>query len=318
MPLALPQLDDRTWKDLVEESRALIPSLAPEWTNFNASDPGITLVELFAYLSEALLYRVNRVTDSNRHAFLKLINGPGWHGHGEIAGDMRSTIQGLRRCRLAVTAHDYETLAMTANEQPGAEKVARAHCLTRRNLEAGGAAAQADSPGHVTVLVVPETRKRPTDELLHKVRRAIEPARLITTRVHVVAPRFAAVGVRIALVIGKGTVPATVQRAAIAALTKFFDPLEGGPDGKGWPFGRAVYVSEIYQILTRVPGVVSVTRVFDSSIDRPLDELMLAPAEAARAIRNRAGELEAVALQSDELAAPQLDPADIQVRRPDL
>ena len=165
---------------------------------------------------------------------------------------------------------------------------------------------------------MPETRTRPNDQLLRTVGRVLEPARLITTRVHVVAPRFASVGVRIALVIGNGVVATAVQRAAIAALEKFFDPLEGGPDGSGWPFGRAVYVSEIYQILTRVPGVQSVARTVDLSTDRSFDELVLAATDAGRMIRNRSGELEAVALQPDELVALRLDPAEIQVRRTDL
>jgi len=49
MPLTLPVLDDRSFDDLVAEARALIPALAPEWTNHNPSDPGITLIELFAW-----------------------------------------------------------------------------------------------------------------------------------------------------------------------------------------------------------------------------------------------------------------------------
>src|ERR1044071_2439456 len=74
MPITLPNLDDRRYADLVEEARSLIPTYAPEWTDHNESDPGITLIELFAYLSEMLIYRLNRVTDANRYAFLKLLD----------------------------------------------------------------------------------------------------------------------------------------------------------------------------------------------------------------------------------------------------
>ena len=63
MPIVLPNLDDRTFVDLVEEARTLIPTHAPEWTDHNPSDPGITLVELFAYLAEILMYRLNRISD---------------------------------------------------------------------------------------------------------------------------------------------------------------------------------------------------------------------------------------------------------------
>jgi hypothetical protein len=50
MPLDLPNLDDRTYEDLVAEALRLIPNYAPEWTNYNPSDPGITLIEISAIL----------------------------------------------------------------------------------------------------------------------------------------------------------------------------------------------------------------------------------------------------------------------------
>jgi len=69
MLIPLPELDDRRWSDLVEESRALIPVLAPEWTDHNASDPGITVIELYAWLAEMDVFRANRVTDAARRRF---------------------------------------------------------------------------------------------------------------------------------------------------------------------------------------------------------------------------------------------------------
>lgn len=71
--IPLPNLDDRKWDDLVREAIELIPKYCPEWTNHNASDPGITLIELFAWLVEVLLYRLNRVTEKNYLAFLDLM-----------------------------------------------------------------------------------------------------------------------------------------------------------------------------------------------------------------------------------------------------
>lgn len=73
MPLQLPQLDDRTFEQLFVETRARIPVHTPEWTNFNESDPGITLVRLFAYMTENLLYRSNRIPELNRRKFLSLL-----------------------------------------------------------------------------------------------------------------------------------------------------------------------------------------------------------------------------------------------------
>src|SRR5439155_10380521 len=68
-----PKLDDRTYADLVAEALRLIPRYCPEWTDHNPSDPGITLLELTAWMTEIILYRLNRVPEKNYLAFLDLI-----------------------------------------------------------------------------------------------------------------------------------------------------------------------------------------------------------------------------------------------------
>lgn len=74
MSLPEPMLDNRTFNQLVAESEAQIDRLSPGWTNYNAADPGITLLELFAWLSEQNLYRADRVTDEMVRAFLRLVD----------------------------------------------------------------------------------------------------------------------------------------------------------------------------------------------------------------------------------------------------
>jgi predicted phage baseplate assembly protein len=69
----LKNLDDRRWADLVDEGRSLIPVYAPSWTDHNAHDPGITLLELLAWIAESDIYRVDRIPDSHIRAFLALI-----------------------------------------------------------------------------------------------------------------------------------------------------------------------------------------------------------------------------------------------------
>jgi hypothetical protein len=76
MPLQTATLDDRSYQDLVNEALARIPVHNPEWTNFNESDPGVTLLELFAFLTESLLYRANQVPDRNKLKFLSLLGVP--------------------------------------------------------------------------------------------------------------------------------------------------------------------------------------------------------------------------------------------------
>jgi len=73
MTLPTPKLDDRSFQDIVNEARERIPRYCPEWTDHNLSDPGITMIELFAWMMETLLYRLNRVPEKNFITFLDLI-----------------------------------------------------------------------------------------------------------------------------------------------------------------------------------------------------------------------------------------------------
>ena len=76
MPLKIPILDDRKYQDLLDEALARVPVHNPEWTNFNKSDPGVTLIEIFAFLTESLLYRANQIPERNRRKFLTLLGLP--------------------------------------------------------------------------------------------------------------------------------------------------------------------------------------------------------------------------------------------------
>ena len=73
MPLPLPSLDTRRWSDLVDEARAMITRYAPNWTDHNIHDPGITLVELLAWLVEMDIYQLNRVPAAHKRKFLALV-----------------------------------------------------------------------------------------------------------------------------------------------------------------------------------------------------------------------------------------------------
>jgi predicted phage baseplate assembly protein len=67
------QLDDRRFQDLVSEARMRIHRACPEWTEHNVSDPGITLIELFAWMTEMTIYRLNRVPDKLHVSLLELL-----------------------------------------------------------------------------------------------------------------------------------------------------------------------------------------------------------------------------------------------------
>src|SRR5690349_14492045 len=73
MPLPLPKLDNLLYDTLVSEALDLLPYRAPQWTDYNAHDPGITLLELFAWISENNSYRLDRITPAAERAFLRLM-----------------------------------------------------------------------------------------------------------------------------------------------------------------------------------------------------------------------------------------------------
>src|SRR6185503_12963029 len=73
MPIKPPNLDDRRYADLVREARSLIPQYCPDWTNLSDADPGMTLVQLFAWMTELTIYRLNKVQDKTYVHFLNFI-----------------------------------------------------------------------------------------------------------------------------------------------------------------------------------------------------------------------------------------------------
>ncbi|MET8995900.1 putative baseplate assembly protein [Amycolatopsis sp. NPDC004169] len=165
----------------------------------------------------------------------------------------------LRTRGRAVTAEDYEALAREA-----VPEAARIRCVTAG--EAGLPAAT------VKVLVVPDVpaengRVRladlvPSDEVLARLAGHLDTVRLIGTTVLVEPPRYRGVTVVARLVARPRRSPAAVREEALRTLTGYLSPLPGGgPDGAGWPFGRAVRVGEIHALLQRVYGVETVEDV---------------------------------------------------------
>lgn len=73
MPLKTPNLDDRDFNQMVEESLRRVREICPQWTDLSPHDPGVVLVELFAFLTEAMIYRLNRLPEKAYVEFLRLI-----------------------------------------------------------------------------------------------------------------------------------------------------------------------------------------------------------------------------------------------------
>jgi predicted phage baseplate assembly protein len=185
----------------------------------------------------------------------------------------------LRASGRAVTADDFEVLARDV-----APDAARVACLpaTSAGAAASGTAAL---PGAVRLLVVPrvvtdelgriafDDLRTPPRELLRRISDHLDQRRLVGTRLVVEPPFYQGVTVVARVTAGPDARAEAVQDAALRALYAHLSPQDGGADGRGWPFGRAVRAFDISAVLARVPGLAEV------------DDLLLFPADPASGTR---------------------------------
>jgi predicted phage baseplate assembly protein len=165
---------------------------------------------------------------------------------------------------MAVTAPDHEALA---EQTPGASL---ARVFARPNLHPAFPCFEA--PGVTTVIVVPHLpvdRPAPSPGLLRLVAAYLHPRRVLGTRVEVVGPTYVTITVRARVRAHAHADAAAVAARVIAAVREFFDPLTGGPDGSGWPFGRDVYRTEVLQVLDGTEGVDHVLSLDITAEGRP-------------------------------------------------
>ncbi|MCB7134954.1 putative baseplate assembly protein [Cellulosimicrobium marinum] len=182
-------------------------------------------------------------------------------GHGGVAAESvdEARVRGplaLRTRDRAVTAEDYEQL--TRSVAPG---LARVRCV-----------ADPDAAEGVRVLVVPaaaaddDGRRRfedlvPDADVVARVVDHLEPRRTLGARVVVGPPRYQGVTVVARVTARTRSRRPAVEAAALRALYAYVDPLGGGLDGRGWPFGRAVQAGEVFAVLQRVDGVDTIEDV---------------------------------------------------------
>nr|WP_240545939.1 putative baseplate assembly protein [Paenibacillus artemisiicola] len=160
----------------------------------------------------------------------------------------------LQSAHSAVTSEDYETLALST---PGL-RVARAKAIPLQDRDDNPA------PGVVMVVVVPygeNANPVPSGGFLSTVCRHLHPHRLLATKLRVVAPDYVKASVEAEIEVQAGYDAAATRQKAVEALLQYLHPLNGGSDRTGWPFGRPIYASEIYDVIKRSPGVDCVRRV---------------------------------------------------------
>lgn len=233
-------------------------------------------------LIRARFYRYSQLDKGNLPANrLWTINLPSLQGIGiskrknitaAVGGRAQETIEEtksrsrevFRKETAVLTAKDYETLVKNT---PGL-RVARVKVLPNFNPKLPCL----KLPGVVTILVEPHAAPRKafpnvvsseaSDGFLNTVRNYLENRRLVTTDIHVIGPHYIAVNVSCRVFLKKRVAEGESLKKIKEALSKFFDPVFGGPEkGQGWPFGRSVFPSEVSQQISRLPGVDYVTTV---------------------------------------------------------
>lgn len=267
MPIELPNLDDRTFADLLDEGRNMIPALAPSWTDHNPSDPGITLLEMFAAVTEQLIYRTNRITNAHKNVFLRWIEPPADTGlssdlpPSEIDDALVAAIRKMRVEKRAITAADYERLACNAG-------AVRARCLPRCQAvyqDDGSTVLTEDTLGHVTLVVakLPDTLRSALNEQITALTTDAAPLGVnARPTLHIVPAQALPVTLSVTLVCleeYRANNGKMVRDEVSARLEAYFHIETGGPAKQGWPLGKAVYKSTLYALISQIKGVDYIT-----------------------------------------------------------
>ena len=197
--------------------------------------------------------------------YISRVNNRWWATGGldaESLDDLVERAPALLRSRdRAVTEADFEFLAMEALPA----KIGRIRCLQPRPSEGRVA------PGQVYVLVIPRVRDprayipandlEPEPEDIRLLTEYLDDRRLLTTRLDVRPPAYHWVSVRVRVRAQEGVAENNVRRQIVARLNEFLNPLVGGTEGKGWPFGRHLFPSDVYQSMQGMPGLMFVRSV---------------------------------------------------------
>lgn len=264
--------------DLVREGLSLIPAHAPEWTNHNASDPGITLVELLAYFTELLVYRLGRVTPQAKLQFLRLLEGSEWTGwerftdptgavdRQAIDRALARTLDAMSRSECVVTSGDFERAAVEAAQaRLGPDQPVRAVCLAGATLERRlRGARRGDVRAHVGVVLLPGAllAPGPMAHLCSEVQQDLSARCLLATTVHVFEPTVLHVAVGFRLTLQTGVRAQTVLDAVAERLGRH-----------GEQQGAALRVTDIIELIDTTDGVDHVEDVALLALSSDADRL---------------------------------------------
>jgi len=257
MPLTIPNLDDRTFDQLLAEAESLIAKYYPAWTDYNYSDPGITFLELFAFLFENAIYQIDQVPQRSVEYFESLAGAP------------------LSQIDRIVTDDDFKSQIVANSWANGQITIARVHVTfgpVKPITSDDSAGTFSDEPW-LQIFVVPNvpnvpndpgsSAPTPTPEVRQQIFDFVRSRALITTRLRVLPPDYCDVSLHAIVVRNPQSRvdQATIREAVSTAVRRFLDPTRGW-DGQGWPFGRSIYRSDLCPVIEAVNGVDHLRKLY--------------------------------------------------------
>lgn len=290
MPITLPDLDTKTYQDIVDEMLASIPNYTDKWTNYNVSDPGITILEMLCWITEATLYRINKIPDASYVNFLRLLAGvcgiddinrlladPNlFRSHRDILEflreietgnekniiDMKAAALNFLNSRYrAVTKEDFRELAIEATDSNEFEDTTKRAKVVRAIVD------QSTKEETVRIIIISDRRDK-YEALIEQVEEYLDPRRLIGTVIEVSSPVYSSVGIHVKIELTSYEKVEIVREKVSTGILNFFDPLTGGPGGSGWPYGRPLIIYEVVAVVEDTNGVKrTVSVVIDNDDD---------------------------------------------------
>jgi predicted phage baseplate assembly protein len=159
----------------------------------------------------------------------------------------------------AITKEDFEWLA-----HPAAGEIAKTRCLPTTRLLAGNL--HGESPGWVTVIIVPAgemAEPLPNEGLIRAVKTYLArySSTTIVDQIDVIGPTYVRIGIEAAVIPRNIEEAKAVETRVSENIAAFLHPVTGGPEGRGWEFGKHVYFSEVASLIQGTAGVDRVREV---------------------------------------------------------
>lgn len=280
MPLKYPDLAARTYNDILEEMVSSIPRYSEKWTNFNPADPGIMILEILAWIFDTNLYRMNSLPEESYMNFMRLIAGASGNEVDllieklkkypnsdkehlqfleflkEIEGNNRKGQQVRNILEMKAAALHFLNSNYRAVTEDNFVKLAIESTINR--IEGGPAVKRAivsgNHDGKVEITIISDNKEK-YNELIKIVKDYLEPRRLICTKIVVKAPVYSSIKIDIEAVCQPDSKPMLTRENIMKNIIAFLDPVTGGDEKKGWPYGRPVSIYELFHIIEETDGV---------------------------------------------------------------